>query len=51
MAEMLSKLPEGTAVYLDIDFRWQEFRQLVPYAQLHPTPIPLDLLADLTAPL
>ena len=32
-------------------FRWQEFRQLVPYAQLHPTPIPLDLLADLTAPL
>ena len=32
-------------------FRWQKFRQLVPYAQLHPTPIPLDLLADLTAPL
>ena len=30
-------------------FRWQEFRQLVPHAQLHPTPIPPDLLTNLTA--
>ena len=28
-----------------------EFRQLVPHAQLHPIPIPLNLLVDLTAPL
>ena len=26
---------------------WQEFRQMVPHAQLHPTLIPPDLLADL----
>ena len=32
-------------------FRWQEFRQLVPHAQPLPTPIPPDLLTDLTAPL
>ena len=32
-------------------FCWQEFRQLVPHAQPHPTLIPPDLLADLTAPL
>ena len=29
-------------------FRWQEFRRLAPHAQLHPTPIPSDLLTDLT---
>ena len=32
-------------------FRWHEFRQLVRHAQLHTTPIPSNLLADLTAPL
>ena len=32
-------------------FRWQEFRQLVPHAKLHPTLIPPDLLTDLTTPL
>ena len=32
-------------------FRWQEFRQFVPHAQPLPTPIPPDLLTDLTAPL
>ena len=32
-------------------FRWQEFRQLVPHVQPLPTPIPPDLLTDLTAPL
>ena len=32
-------------------FRWQEFRQLVPYAQPLPTPIRPDLLTDMTAPL
>ena len=32
-------------------FRWQEFSQLVPHAQPLPTPIPPDLLTDLTAPL
>jgi len=31
-------------------FRWQEFRRLAPHAQLHPTPIPPDLLTDLTSP-
>ena len=30
-------------------FCWQAFRQLVPEAQLHPTWIPPDLLADLTS--
>ena len=30
-------------------FCWQAFRQLVPDAQLHPTWIPPDLLADLTS--
>ena len=32
-------------------FCWQEFRQFFPHAQPHPTLIPPDLLADLTAPL
>ena len=32
-------------------FRWQEFRQFVPHAKPLPTPIPPDLLTDLTAPL
>ena len=31
-------------------FRWQEFRQLAPHAQLHPTSISHDLLTDLTSP-
>ena len=31
-------------------FRWQEFRWLALHAQLHPTPIPPDLLTDLTSP-
>ena len=31
-------------------FRWQEFRRLAPHAQLHPTPIPPDLLTELTSP-
>ena len=30
-------------------FRWQDFRQLVPDAQRHPTWIPPELLADLTS--
>lgn len=29
-------------------FHWQELRQLVPDAELHSIPIPLDLLADLS---
>ncbi len=32
-------------------FPWQEFRQLAPRAHPHPTPIPPDLLTDLTSPL
>ena len=32
-------------------FRWQEFRQLAPHARLQPTPIPPNLLADLTSQL
>ena len=32
-------------------FHWQEFRQLVPHAQPLPTPIPPNLLTDLTTPL
>ena len=31
-------------------FRWQEFRRLAPEAQPFPTPIPPQLLADLTSP-
>ena len=30
-------------------FRWQDFRQLVPDAQPHPSWIPPDLLAALTS--
>jgi len=30
-------------------FHWQDFRQLVPDAQLHPSWIPPELLADLTS--
>ena len=31
-------------------FRWQDFRQLAPWAQPSPTPIPSHLLEDLTSP-
>ena len=31
-------------------FRWQECRRLAPHAQLHPAPIPPNLLTELTSP-